>query len=76
MYHHREAMREFKWKHPYLYTLLSSFTAMTVFALCCVLGCAPLLTAIFACWYGIFAYFVTIPLAITLVHYVSDLFNI
>ena len=76
MYCHHEALRKFKRWHPYLYTLLSSFTTIVVIALCSALGCAPLLTAIFVRWYGIFAYFVTIPLAITLVHYVSDLFNI
>lgn len=76
MYYHREALRKFKLWHPYLYTLLSSFTTVVVIALCCALGCIPFLIAIFIRWYGIFTYLITIPLAITLIHYVSDLFNI
>lgn len=76
MYHHRRALREFKHWHPYLYTLLSSFTTSVVIAFCGLCGCAPIFIAAFFHWCGIFTYFATIPLAITLVHYTSDLFNI
>lgn len=74
MYRHREAMRNFKWEHPYLLTLLGTFVTMIMIVLCSVLGFGPILIAIFLHWSGIFSYLITIPLAVTAVHYVSDLF--
>lgn len=74
MYFHREAMRKFKWKHPYLLTMLETFVVITMVALCSILGFGPILVAVFLHWSGIFAYLITIPLAVTAVKYVSDLF--
>ena len=74
MYYHREAMRDFKWRHPYLLTLLETFVVMIMLALCSILGFGPILAAIFLHWSAIFSYLITIPLAVTAVKYVSDLF--
>lgn len=74
MYCHREAMRKFKWEHPYLLTLLETFVVMIMVAICSVLGFGPILVAAFVHWSGIIAYLITIPVAVTAVKYVSDLF--
>ena len=74
MYYHREAMRKFKWKHPYLCTLLEAFAVMVMIALCSILGFGPILAAAFLHWSAIFSYLITIPLAVTAIKYVSDLF--
>lgn len=74
MYCHREAMRKFKWEHPYLLTLLETFVVMIMVAICSVLGFGPILVAAFVHWSGIIAYLITIPLAVTAVKYVRDLF--
>ena len=74
MYHHHEAMRDFKWRHPYLLTLLETFVVMVVITLCSILGFGPILAAAFLHWSAIFSYLITIPLAVTVVKYVSDLF--
>lgn len=74
MYHHRSAMREFKWTHPYLLTMLETFVVLVMVAICSVCGFGPILIAIFLHWSGILAYFITIPFAVTAVKYVSDLF--
>ena len=74
MYRHREAMRKFKWEHPYLFTLLETFVGVIMVVICSVLGFGPILMAAFVHWSGIIAYLITIPLAVTAVKYVSDLF--
>lgn len=74
MYYHREAMREFKWKHPYFFILFETFAVMVMITLCAILGFGPILTAIYLHWSTIFSYLITIPLATTAVKYLSDLF--
>ena len=75
MYRHREAMRKFKWEHPYLYTMLGTFVALLSLVICGILGCSPILLAAFVHWSGIFSWLITIPLAVTEVKFATDLFD-
>ena len=75
MYLHREAMRKFKWNHPYITTFLATIMTMLTLAICGLMGIAPFILAVFVCWGWIFSYIITIPIAVVTVKYVSDLFT-
>lgn len=74
MYHHHEVIQKFKWEHPYLLTMLESFIVLIIATICAALVVGPILVAIFLHWSGIFSSLITIPLAVTIIKYVSDLF--
>lgn len=75
MYFHHKAMREFKYRHPYLYVMIVTFTMLMTLALCGICGLGPILLCVYVHWAGLFTWLITIPLAAALVKFGFDLFE-
>ena len=74
MYYHQEAMRKFRKRHEYLYTLLGAFMATLVTMISLVLLFLPPCFMALIHWSCFLVYLVTAPLMILMIRYVANLF--
>ena len=74
MYYHREAMRKFRSKHEYLYTMLGAFMAALTVMISLMLLLLPPCFMVLMHWSCFLTYLITVPLMILIIRYVDNLF--